>query len=219
VSGKDRTYGQYCPIAAGLDVLGDRWVLLICRELSMGQRRFSDLRASLPGIAPNLLIERLRSLQAAGLVETVELPPPAARTVYQLTEDGLQVVPVLRSLARFGVRFLADQPSHGFGAQRAAHALLGAWRQRHDVQLRARLVVADEDEVDIVLDGYNTRVERPQGQPDVVMKTAIRELVEARRRNGVVAAQLSGSPEMQDMFLEAFGLVLQPADEDAAVRE
>jgi hypothetical protein len=87
------------------------------------------------------------------------------------------------------------------------------------VQLRARLVVADEDEVDIVLDGYNTRVERPQGQPDVVMKTAIRELVEARRRNGVLAAELSGTPAMRDMFLEAFGLMLQPADEDGAVRE
>ena len=62
----DRTYGQYCPIAAGLDLIGDRWTLLLLRELSMGDRRFTDLRAALPGIAPNLLTERLRSLQALG---------------------------------------------------------------------------------------------------------------------------------------------------------
>ncbi|MCC6437382.1 MAG: helix-turn-helix transcriptional regulator, partial [Acidimicrobiales bacterium] len=80
----DRSYRQWCPIAAGLDVLGDRWVLLICRELSMGDRRFTDLRAALPGIAPNLLTDRLRSLADEGLVTTAELPPPAARTVYRL---------------------------------------------------------------------------------------------------------------------------------------
>src|SRR5215213_2570175 len=97
----DRTYGQYCPIAAGLDVVGDRWVLLICRELLMGDLRFTDLRASLPGIAPNLLSERLRALQAEGLVTTAELPPPAARTVYRLTDAGRSVVPVLRAIARF----------------------------------------------------------------------------------------------------------------------
>ena len=81
----ERTYGQYCPIAAGLDLIGDRWTLLLLRELSMGDRRFTDLRAALPGIAPNLLIERLRSLQSIRLITAVELPPPAARSVYSLT--------------------------------------------------------------------------------------------------------------------------------------
>src|SRR3954470_2071105 len=94
----DRTYGQYCPIAAGLDLIGDRWTLLICRELSIGDRRFTDLRTALTGIAPNLLSERLRALSAAGLVTCAELPPPAARSVYRLTEAGRGVLPVLRSL-------------------------------------------------------------------------------------------------------------------------
>ena len=97
-----RSYDQYCPIAAALDVLGDRWTLLIMRELTMGERRFTDLRAALPGIAPNLLADRLRQLQADELVEQRELPPPAARTVYAATAAGREVVPVLRSLARFG---------------------------------------------------------------------------------------------------------------------
>jgi DNA-binding HxlR family transcriptional regulator len=80
----ERTYGQYCPIAAGLDLVGDRWTLLICRELAQGDRRYTDLCRALDGIAPNLLSDRLRMLQEAGLVTTAELPP-AARSVYRLT--------------------------------------------------------------------------------------------------------------------------------------
>src|SRR5215213_10511017 len=102
-----RSYDQYCPVAAALDVVGDRWTLLIMRELVAGDRRFTDLRERLPGIAPNLLADRLRDLQAEGLVEHKELPPPAARTVYAATSAGRDVVPVLRSLARFGVERLA----------------------------------------------------------------------------------------------------------------
>jgi DNA-binding HxlR family transcriptional regulator len=100
-----RSYKQNCPIALGLDVLGDRWTLLILRELVGGPRRYVDIRAELPGIATNLLAERLRELEAAGLVERTELPPPVARTVHGLTELGWHhVVPVLQSVARFGLR-------------------------------------------------------------------------------------------------------------------
>jgi DNA-binding HxlR family transcriptional regulator len=80
-----RTYGQPCPVAAALDVVGERWTLLIVRDLMFGALRFSDLRDGLSGLAPNLLSERLKMLVAHGIVEQVELPPPAARTVYALT--------------------------------------------------------------------------------------------------------------------------------------
>src|SRR5450432_2190535 len=119
----DRTYGQYCPIAAGLDLIGDRWTLLILRELSMGDQRFTDLRAELAGIAPNLLTERLRSLQGIGLVTTAELPPPAARSIYRLTAEGRRVEPVLRSIARFGAQYLSGEPTEVFDAPRVAFAL------------------------------------------------------------------------------------------------
>jgi DNA-binding HxlR family transcriptional regulator len=100
-----RSYHQNCPIALGLDVLGDRWTLLILRELVGGPRRYGDIRAELPGIATNLLADRLRELENAGLVERTELPPPAARTVLGLTESGWRyVVPVLQSVARYGLR-------------------------------------------------------------------------------------------------------------------
>lgn len=98
-----RSYGQYCPIATALDLLGDRWTLLILRELLGGPRRYSDLRAELPGIATNLLSDRLRLLSAEGLVEQFDVPAPMARTLYRLTDTGWKyVVPVIGALARFG---------------------------------------------------------------------------------------------------------------------
>lgn len=116
-----RSYRQNCPIALGLDVLGDRWTLLILRELVGGPRRYGDIRAELPGIATNLLAERLRELEDAGLVTRAELPPPAARTVLELSAPGWRyVVPILSSVARFGLRGWdtsapgAVSPSSGF---------------------------------------------------------------------------------------------------------
>ena len=99
-----RNYNQNCPIARGLDVLGERWTLLILRELVGGPRRYGDLRAELPGIATNLLAERLKELQDAGLVDRADLPAPIGRTVYTLSDLGWQrVLPILQSIAWFGL--------------------------------------------------------------------------------------------------------------------
>lgn len=99
-----RNYNQNCPVARGLDVLGERWTLLILRELVGGPRRYGDLRAELPGIATNLLAERLKELQDAGLVDRTDLPAPVGRTVYTLSDLGWQkVLPVLRSIAWLGM--------------------------------------------------------------------------------------------------------------------
>lgn len=103
---------QHCPIARALDVLGDRWTLLILRELVNGDRRFTDLRANLPGIAPTLLTQRLRSMTEQGLIATKELPPPAARSVYIATARGRRAIPVLRALARYGMPLL-EAPDEG----------------------------------------------------------------------------------------------------------
>lgn len=99
-----KSYNQNCPIAKGLDILGERWTLLILRELLGGPRRYSDLRAELPGIATNLLAERLKELESAGVVDRAELPPPIARTVYSLSDIGWQrVPPILQSIAWLGL--------------------------------------------------------------------------------------------------------------------
>ncbi len=100
----EKSYNQNCPIAKGLDIFGERWTLLILRELVGGARRYSDLRIELPGIATNLLAERLRRLEQADLVDRTELPPPVARTVYALSELGWRKVPpLLKAIAVFGL--------------------------------------------------------------------------------------------------------------------
>jgi len=112
-----RSYAQFCPVARALDIVGERWALLIVRELLIGPRRFTDLRDGLPGIASNLLADRLRSLERAGIIERSELPPPAASTVYRVTERGRGLVPVIVELAVWGAPLLESGrgEDHFFG--------------------------------------------------------------------------------------------------------
>src|SRR5438874_152553 len=99
-------YDQYCPVAHALDVVGDRWALLIVRELLHGPKRYTDLAQGLPGIGTNILAARLRDLEACGVVGKRRLPPPAASTVYELTEYGAGLNEALYALARWGARSL-----------------------------------------------------------------------------------------------------------------
>jgi DNA-binding HxlR family transcriptional regulator len=206
----DRTYGQYCPIAAGLDLIGDRWTLLILRELTMGDRRFTDLRAGLPGIAPNLLTDRLRSLQGIGLVATAELPPPAARSIYRLTDEGRRVAPVLRSMARFGARYLSGEPSEFLDAARVAFALLAPWRRRPQAPLRARLIALKDDgqadTIDLVLGLADMHTESPAGDVQVTLRVAITDLVATRQTGDALIGELKGDATSRSIFLEQFGL-------------
>jgi DNA-binding HxlR family transcriptional regulator/putative sterol carrier protein len=101
-----RSYAQYCGLARALDVLGERWTLLAIRELLLGPKRFSDLLDGLPGIGPNVLSTRLRTLEGEGLVRKRRLPPPAASTVYELTDRGRELEPAVVELARWGVGLL-----------------------------------------------------------------------------------------------------------------
>jgi DNA-binding HxlR family transcriptional regulator len=104
-----RTYNQYCAVAKALDVVGDRWTLLILRELLLrGGCRYTDLQHGLPGIATNLLGDRLRELEEHGLVRRESAPPPIATTLYHLTEAGRDIEPVLVALGRFGARFMPE---------------------------------------------------------------------------------------------------------------
>jgi DNA-binding HxlR family transcriptional regulator len=103
-----RSYGQLCGVAKGLDLVGDRWTLLIVRELLIrGACRYTDLRNGLPGIATNLLAQRLRELEAAGLIRSEQAPPPVATTLFGLTERGEALEPVLRALGDWGRADLA----------------------------------------------------------------------------------------------------------------
>ncbi|WP_194917085.1 winged helix-turn-helix transcriptional regulator [Catenulispora rubra] len=105
-----RSYGQHCSIAKALDLVGERWTLLIVRELLLqGPCRFTDLRNGLPGIASNLLSGRLKELEENGLISRNEAPPPIATTLYALTPRGVELGPVLKALGTWGVQYyLAD---------------------------------------------------------------------------------------------------------------
>jgi DNA-binding HxlR family transcriptional regulator len=105
-----KRYDQYCPIACALGLVGERWTLLVVRELMHGPKRYTDLVDGLHGIGTNILAARLKELEAAGLVERRKLPPPAASTVYELTPTGRELRPVLHELARFGARLMGPPP-------------------------------------------------------------------------------------------------------------
>jgi len=98
-----RGYGEACAVAHALDAIGDRWALLVVRELRLGPKRYSDLQASLPGAGPNVLSRRLRELEESGVLRRRVLPPPAGARVYELTPWGAELEPVFRALARWGI--------------------------------------------------------------------------------------------------------------------
>jgi DNA-binding HxlR family transcriptional regulator/putative sterol carrier protein len=110
-----RTYDDGCAAAHALDLVGERWALLVVRELLLGPKRFTDLRSGLPHASPNVLAQRLRDLEAAGVVRRGKLPPPAASKIYELTEWGRDLEPVIIALGRWGVRSPTKPPDAELG--------------------------------------------------------------------------------------------------------
>ena len=168
-----RSYNEYCAIAKALDVVGDRWTLLIVRELAMrGKCRYTDLRNGLPGIATNLLADRLRELEQAGVVAREEAPPPIATTLFSLTERGEQLRPVLDGLMHWGVPLMTERkPDDEIRSHWLAGAL-GAMlidRQPEQPPITIQLQIGDEP---IVIETRNGGVETrlgPVAAPDVTL--------------------------------------------------
>jgi DNA-binding HxlR family transcriptional regulator/putative sterol carrier protein len=122
----EHRYQQYCALARALDLVGDRWTLLIVRELRPGPRRFTDLIDGLPGISRKLLTERLRDLEGDGIIARRELPPPAARQVYELTDDGRDLATAMAPLVAWGARRMGERQSgESFRARWSAVAMVG----------------------------------------------------------------------------------------------
>lgn len=209
-----KSYKQNCPIATGLDILGERWTLLILRELLGGQRRYSDLRAELPGIATNLLAERLKELQDAGLVDRADLPPPIARTVYSLSDAGWQKVPpILQSIAWLGLDRLdlieadAVSPLTGF---------LAGFVVPFDPAKAAGLTATYRVDIDgrrFEFAVKESRFAAAHGQPDVTVTAGADDLVTARlgstdakRRAALRRIAYDGDDDSADTLREAFSL-------------
>jgi DNA-binding HxlR family transcriptional regulator len=165
-----KRYGQYCPVAHALDQIGDRWALLIVRELMLGQRRFTDLSDALPGIGSNILTSRLRGLETVGIVAKKKLPPPWAATVYELTEHGRQLDIVLRSLAEWGAQTLGPPSPEDCWSIYAVHA-----RFRPDVAVDGVYEVRFEEGDTISLHvqgGELTAIKLASEQPTLAVELA-----------------------------------------------
>ncbi|WP_280874414.1 winged helix-turn-helix transcriptional regulator [Streptomyces pseudovenezuelae] len=104
-----RSYDQYCSAARALDVVGDRWTLLIVRELLAGPRRYTDLHADLPGVSTDVLASRLKDMESVGLTTRRRLPPPGAAYVYELTPRGRELLPVVQALGAWGQAELGER--------------------------------------------------------------------------------------------------------------
>jgi len=151
-----RSYDEYCSLAKSLDVVGDRWTLLVVRELMLrGACRYTDLRNGLPGIATNLLADRLRELERAGLIAREDAPPPIATTLFRLTPRGEQLRPVLRDLARWGVPLMTEQrPDDAVRSHWVAWALEQMLVDRRpDASAAAIQIITGDQPIAVEIDG------------------------------------------------------------------
>jgi DNA-binding HxlR family transcriptional regulator len=157
----ERSYNQFCGVARALDLIGERWALLVVRELALGPKRFTDLRQGLPGIATNVLSIRLRQLERDGVVTRRLLPPPAPAQIYELTELGRELVPIMLALGRWGAGTMgARSPDQSIRGEWLALALKAFFDPAAARDLRATIALE--------LDGapFTLRVE--EGLLDVV---------------------------------------------------
>jgi DNA-binding HxlR family transcriptional regulator/putative sterol carrier protein len=169
-----RSYGQYCAMARALDVLGERWTLLIVRELLTGPKRFKDLLDGLPGIGTNLLAGRLKELEGEGLLRRTTLPPPAGSAVYELTGRGRELEPVLMGLARWGLDLLGEpHPGEAFKPAWAVQAMKATFRSEAARWVRETYEFRVGEDVFHVRvdDGVSEPEYGPAWEPDLILST------------------------------------------------
>ena len=171
--GSMRSYGDGCSSAHALDVVGERWALLIVRDLLFGPKRFTDLHAGLPQSSPNVLTQRLRELEDAGVVRRRRLPPPASANVYELTEWGAELEPILMGLQRWGAASPAFSQDVPVGCDAAMLALKNTFNEAAagSVRIVAEVRFATDTFRLIVDDGTIDIGRGPAVRPDVTIET------------------------------------------------
>jgi DNA-binding HxlR family transcriptional regulator len=177
-----RTYSQYCPLARALDVIGERWTLLLVRELLSGPKRFKDLQDALIGIGTNLLSTRLKDMEKNDLVVRSKLPPPGVAMVYELTERGRRLDEVVLSLARWGTGLLEEPRKAGehFRPHWLLHGMLSMYDPELGRDLRMTYEFRIDDEVFhvIVRDGKASGDMGRAQRPDLVWMSDSRAFME-----------------------------------------
>ena len=215
----NRTYDDGCAAAHALDLVGERWALLAVRELMLGPKRFTDLRAGLPGVSPNVLAQRLRELERAGVVRRRKLPPPAGSKVYELTDWGMELEPVIIQLGRWGVR----SPSKPSDAALGVDSIILSFRTMFDPRrangLSATYEISFGEDVfrAVIGEGRFEVARGNEDRPDAVIETDSNTLaglvyggesfVEAIRSGDV---KVEGDRELVERFLKLFPLT-EPA--------
>jgi DNA-binding HxlR family transcriptional regulator len=196
-----KSYEQYCPVARALDVLGERWTLLVVRDLLMGPKRYTDLREGLPGIATDLLTARLRTLESTGFVARRKLPRPAPATVYELTESGRRLGPAVLALGQVGLALLgAPEPDEDVRAERLVLSLRLSFRADVQPDLTEAYVLRIDGEPFTVAIADGVVSTSPGTAPGAAMSltTDARTLVALLRGDLTAAAALTrGSAELE----------------------
>ncbi|GAA4057042.1 winged helix-turn-helix transcriptional regulator [Nonomuraea soli] len=203
---EQRNYNQYCATARTLDLVGERWTLLLVRELLTGPKRFSDLQHSLRGLGTGLLAARMKHLEHEGLAHKVTLPPPARTPAYALTQAGADLEPVVMALARWGLTWAMDEPreQESFHPGWAVLGLKACFDPVAAAGLRALYEFRVEEEVfhARVDDGTIETVHGPAQHPDAVVTTGrevFRDLAAGRTTLegaiGAGAASVTGDGE------------------------
>lgn len=214
-----RSYDDACGAAHALDLVGERWALLVMRELMFGPKRFGDLRAGLPGISANVLTQRLEGLEAAGILAKKKLPPPASVQVYELTRWGYQAEPVFQVLGRWG----ASSPLHDPRLPLSNASLLLSFRTMIDadrargVDARIGFVLGKERFVGHVRDGAIAITRGDTGHADLTF-TGTATALAAAVYGGVPIAALEQEGALRvegDKALAARFLTLFPLPDKA----
>ncbi|WP_114947015.1 winged helix-turn-helix transcriptional regulator [Microvirga calopogonii] len=169
-----RQYDDACATAHALDLVGERWALLVMRELMLGPKRFSDLRESLPGISANVLTQRLEGLEAAGILVRRKLPPPAAAQVYELTEWGYESEPIFQAMGRWAARSPSHDPTLPFSTASLVLSMRTMFDAKRAAGSDARIGfrIGEETFVARVADGRIEIVRASLDQADVIFAGA-----------------------------------------------
>jgi DNA-binding HxlR family transcriptional regulator len=208
-----RSYDQFCGIACALDLVGERWALLIVRDLILGPKRFTDLRRGLPGIGTNVLAARLRELERSGVVARRTLPPPAASTVYELTAYGRELEGPLLAVGRWGAASMgARQPEQTLRSEWFGVALKAFFRPEAAADLQAEIELRFVDGTLLARIDRGSLVVEP-GSPngaDLVLETEVETLIGFLAGADVPPAALAprGDPALLERLprIFAFGL-------------
>lgn len=203
-----RTYGDPCGVARALDVVGERWALLVVRELLLGPKRFTDLRAGLPHVGPDVLSQRLRELEEAGVLRRGKLPPPAGSRVYELTDRGRELEPVVLALGRWGSAAPIPPGDAELGTDAFVVALKTVFRPDAAAGLDATLALrlGEEPFRVSIADGRFEIVRGQAERPDAVIDADVRSLRELLWHGGkqVDRIRIEGDRKLAARFLELF---------------